>query len=442
MLKREQLHNYQTSMVDRLVNQPKNYLALSMGMGKSVTTLTAIQDLLDQFTIVKTLIIAPLRVATTVWHTEIQNWEHLNLTFSIVTGTEKNRLSALMKSADIYIINRENVKWIVDYYGKKWPFDNIVIDEASSFKTNKSQRWKALRKTLPYVDRMTLLSGTPSPQGLLDLWAQIYLLDTGERLGRTMTAYKNKYFESDYMGFKYTAKTGSDEKIHNIIDDIMVSMSSADYLELPKLINITVEVQIPNLKKYKELEKEMIAEIKGEEISSFNAAALAQKLTQYAQGAIYTDDQGSWIEIHDSKIKALKEIVEDNPDEHILVAYNYKTDLIRLKKAFPDAKVVNDENISLWNKGEINMLLAHPSSCAYGINLQKNPKGNTCVWFGLTWSLELRQQFDARLYRQGKTRPVTIINLVASDTIDSRIQKAIESKCSVQDALMFAIKYY
>jgi len=443
MLNRDNLHAYQNRTVDFIIDHDKCALWLEMGCGKTVSTLTAITDLIDSFTVEKVLIVAPLRVANNTWHNEIANWEHLNgLTYSICTGSEKKRISALHRDADIYIINRENIKWLVDYYGKKWPFDMIVIDESSSFKSSTSQRFKALRKVLPHVDRLVELTGTPTSNGLLDLWAQMYLLDFGERLGRNMTAYKNRFFETDYMGYKYTPRKGSENIIYKLIDDLCITMLAKDYLELPKRIDLRVPVALPPKlqKEYETLERDFIATISDADIEAFNAAALAGKLLQFCNGAVYTDEQKNWVELHDLKIKALQDIADDNPGENILVAYNYKTDLARLQKAFPDAVVLDKEGLAIeqWNNGNIKMLLAHPASAGHGLNLQHG--GSMIVWFGLNWSLELVQQFNARLHRQGQTKPVRIVSIVADGCMDDKVQAAIANKAQTQSDLLNALK--
>lgn len=442
-LTRDLLHPYQERGVQFIKDVEKSALFLDMGLGKTLTSLTAISDLSDSLEINKTLIIAPLRVANTTWHKELKNWEHTNhLTYSICTGSEKERLQALMRNVDIYIINRENVKWLVEHYKTKWPFDMVVIDESSSFKSAQSQRWKALRKVMPYVDRMVQLTGTPAPNGLMDLYAQIYLLDTGARLGRNMTAFKSRFFESDYMGYKYTPRPGADNKIYSLIDDVVMTMRAEDYLQLPDRIDLVQSVTLPAKLKdqYDVLEREFIAEIDNTELAVFNAAALANKLLQFSNGAAYTDEHKNWVELHNGKIEALKDIVEDNQGENILVAYNYKTDLERLKKAFPDAVVLDKagEAVEKWNNGEIKMLFAHPASAGHGLNLQHG--GSMIVWFGLNWSLELYQQFNGRLHRQGQTKPVRIIHLVAQGCIDEKVMKAIEAKAKTQDELLNYLK--
>lgn len=442
-LTRDLLHDYQLSGVKNIIDNPFYALWLDLGCGKTLTSITAVADLSDSMQINKVLIIAPLRVAATTWHKEIERWEHTkHLTYSICIGSQKKRLESLMQNADVYIINRENVKWLVEHYKSKWPFDMVIIDEASSFKSTKSQRWKALRKVRPYIDRMLSLTGTPAPNGLMDLYAQVYLLDTGERLGRNMSAFKSRYFESDYMGYKYTIKKGAEQEIYKKLEDITMVLKAEDYLELPDRVNLVESVSLPPKLKsqYDVLEKEFIAEIESTEIAVFNAAALANKLLQFSNGAVYIDDDKNWQELHNSKIEALKDLVEDNPSENILVAYNYKTDLERLQKAFPKAVVLDKagEAVDKWNNGEIKMLLAHPASAGHGLNLQHG--GSMIVWFGLNWSLELYQQFNGRLHRQGQTKPVRIIHLVAEGCIDEKVMKAIESKAKTQDQLLDYLK--
>ena len=446
MLTRNDLHEYQNRCVEHIINTPKSALWLGMGCGKTTSTLTAVVDLLNMFEANKVLIIAPLRVANTVWHKELLSWQHTrHLKYRICTGGEKNRLSQLMLPADIYIINRENVKWLVDYYGKKWPFDTVVIDEASSFKSSKSQRFKALKKVYPLIDRLVELTGTPSPNGMMDVWAQIALLDNGERLGRNMTTYKSRYFEADYMGYKYELRKGAQAKIESKISDLVVSMKSEDYLQLPDRIDLTEEITLKpaTLKRYKEFERDLVLEVdaQDEDVLASNAAVLAGKLMQFANGSIYLDDTGKSEQLHSEKLDALAQLVEDNPDENMLIAYNFKFDLEQLKKKFPQAVVLSKsgDEVDQWNNGEIKMLLAHPASAGMGLNLQKG--GSMLVWYGLTWSLEYYQQFNARLHRQGQEKPVRIIHLVAKDTIDERVIKVLGEKDAIQDNLLTALKY-
>jgi SNF2 family DNA or RNA helicase len=443
MLNRNNLHAYQNRAVDFILNERRCGLFIGMGLGKTTTTLTAISDMLDGFTARRVLVIAPLRVANSVWAHETRRWAHLNhLAVSVCTGPEKARRAALCVDADIYVINRENVPWLVENYGNAWDFDVVVIDESSSFKNASSKRFKALRKMLPHIESMILLTGTPSPNGLLDLWSQMYLVDYGERLGRTLTGYKTRFFEADYFGRKFELRNGSAEKIHSLVSDKVIHMSADDYLDMPARIDLAETVDLGKaLLGYKEFERTMLAELDdGKEVEASTAAVLANKLMQYANGALYTDAHGSWSETHAQKLDALADIVEDNPGENMLVAYNYKSDLERLLKRFPQAKTLdkNQSTIDDWNKGKIPMLLAHPASAGHGLNLQDG--GALCVWFGLNWSLELYQQFNARLHRQGQKRPVRIVHIVADNTIDARVLAVLKNKDATQSSLLNALK--
>lgn len=431
-------------MIDFIYNTPKCAVWAGLGLGKTITTITAITDLIDSISINTVLIIAPLRVANSVWHIEAKRWEHTkHLKFSIVTGNDKERRTALHKTADVYVINRENVQWLVELYAKKWPFDMIVIDESSSFKSASSQRFKALKKVLPQTSRIVELTGTPSPNGLIDIWSQIYLLDDGQRLGKSMTAYKQRFFESDYMGYKFKPVKSADKIIHKLIDDIVISLNVDDYLEMPERIDTVIKVQLPQnrLDEYKQLEREFLIQINDNDIVAYNAATLAGKLLQYCNGAMYTDELKNWTEIHSAKLDAIDDIIAENSDENLLIAYNFKTDLERLKKRYPDAVVLdnNPDIIKQWNDGNIKMLLAHPASAGHGLNLQHG--GSIIVWFGLNWSLELYQQFNGRLYRQGQTKPVRIVHIVADGCIDNRVMQAIENKAQTQDELLDAMKF-
>jgi SNF2 family DNA or RNA helicase len=443
MLSRDDLHAYQRKAIDFVLRERRCMLALDMGLGKTTSTLTAISDMLDGFMVNKVLVIAPLRVANSVWAQETRLWEHLrHLRVSVCTGSDKARRGALALDADVYVINRENVPWLVENYGSKWPFDFVVIDESSSFKSASSKRFKALRKMLPHIDAMVLLTGTPSPNGLLDIWPQMYLIDYGERLGRTLTGYKHRFFEADYFGRKFEIRPGSADKIHALLSDKVVHMNAEDYLDMPARLDLTVGVDLPPeaMAGYLDFERTMLAEIDGEEVEATTAAVLANKLLQYANGALYTDSAGSWSETHATKLDALADIVEDNPGETVLVAYNYKSDLERLVARFPQARVLDkkQETIDAWNRGEIPMLLAHPASAGHGLNLQKG--GALCVWFGLNWSLEYYQQFNARLHRQGQQRPVRIAHIVSNDTIDQRVLSVLRNKDATQKSLLNALK--
>jgi SNF2 family DNA or RNA helicase len=413
-----------------------------MGLGKSTTTLTAVSDLLDGLTVSRVLVVAPLRVAKSVWVQEAKKWQHLrHLTFSVCVGSERQRIAALHSTADVYVINRENVKWLVDFYKRKWPFDCVVLDESSSFKNASSQRFKALKKVSDLIERMIQLTGTPTSNGLLDVWAQIALLDNGSRLGRSMTVYKQRFFESDYMGYKFTPIKGAQQLIEGLISDVVVSMRAEDYLQLPERIDIQIPVELDSktAQLYKELEQEFLLKIEDEEITAMTAATLAGKLLQVSNGAIYTNEHGNFIELHNEKLDALEELVEVN-NEPLLVAYNFKSDLVRLKERFPFAIALDkdESTIDRWNNGEIQMLLAHPASASMGLNLQRG--GSVIVWFGLNWSLELYQQFNARLHRQGQEKPVRIIHLVASGCIDEKVLQAIDNKAKTQDDLLNALR--
>lgn len=443
MPSRNDLHPYQHRMIDFIYNTPKCAVWAGLGLGKTITTLTAITDLLDSFSVSKVLIIAPLRVANSVWHTEAKRWSHTkDLKFSIVTGSEKERISALFKSVDIYIINRENVQWLVEYYKTKWPYDLVVIDESSSFKSASSQRFKALKKVRTLTDRMVQLTGTPSPNGLIDIWSQMFLLDGGERLGKTMSAYKMRFFQTGHNGYTLKPVNNADKIIHRLIDDMVISLNVDDYLQMPERIDTVMRVNMPpsRMAEYKQLERDFIMQINDTEIVAYNAATLAGKLLQYCNGAMYTDELKNWTEIHTAKLDALDEILEDNQDENLLIAYNYKTDLIRLKARYPDAVVLDNDPdiITRWNNGQIKILLAHPASAGHGLNLQHG--GSIIVWFGLNWSLELYQQFNGRLHRQGQTKPVRIVHIVADGCIDDKVMRAIENKAQTQDELLNALK--
>ena len=443
MLSRENLHPYQERAVSFIKEQQRCGLFLEMGLGKSSSALTAISDLRDNFSIHKVLIVAPLRVANSVWKQEAAKWSHLkHLKVSVCTGHQKARLSALQADADIYVINRENLAWLVDFAKDKWPFDMVVIDESSSFKNASTQRFKALRRVLSKTEYMVLLTGTPSPNSLLDLWPQMYLIDFGHTLGRTLTAFKQRFFEPDYMGYKFTLREGAANTIHNLIAPKVIHMSAEDYLDLPSRIDLIEHVDMPDkaVEGYREFERTMLAELEsGAEVEAMTAAVLANKLLQYANGGLYIGE-GQWESVHGAKLDALAEIVEDNPNENLLVAYNYRFDLENLKIMFPEAVVLdkNQETIDRWNRGEIKMLLAHPASAGHGLNLQDG--GSVIVWFGLTWSLEYYQQFNARLHRQGQTKPVKILHLVSKNTIDGRVLSVLSMKDATQKQLLAALK--
>jgi SNF2 family DNA or RNA helicase len=436
------LHEYQNKAIQFIIEKKRCALWLDMGLGKSVSTLTAISDLQDSFAVNKVLVIAPLRVANTVWQQEAAQWHHLrHLDIAICTGSERNRMGILQRDADVYVINRENVEWLVNHYKNKWPFDCVVIDESSSFKNATSKRFKALKKILPMTEYMVLLTGTPSPNGLLDLWPQTFLIDQGEALGRTMTAFKQRYFETDYMGYKHSPRAGSPERIYELLEPMTISMSAEDYLELPDRIDLIESVQLPPvaMKSYQLFEDTLLAQLPdGEMVEAMNAAVLANKLLQNANGALYTDDLGNWSEVHSAKLDALVDLVEQNSNENLLIAYNYKSDLERIQKKFPYARVLDPQTIVDWNAGRIKMLLAHPASAGHGINLQHG--GSMIIWFAMNWSLELYQQFNARLYRQGQSKPVRVVHMVVANTIDERVMTVLANKDKTQSSLLKALK--
>jgi SNF2 family DNA or RNA helicase len=443
MLKYSDLHKYQLNCIDFHYKHPKCALFLDMGLGKTTTSLTCIKRGLDEAYIVKALIIAPLRVANTVWKQECAKWEHLkDLNIEICTGSVSERNKAIAKNPDILVINRENLTWLVEHH--KWIWDCVVIDESSSFKSIKARRFKSMRKILKYVDQLILLTGTPSPNGLLDLWPQMFLLDQGERLGKTITNYRRRFFkQTGFMGYQYKPLSDSQEKIQELISDITVSMSAEDYLELPDKIMLTEAIDMPQLvqTKYDEFEKEFLFELDQDvQIESPSAATLANKLLQICNGAIY-DEEGKTHILHDAKIQCVKDVIENNPGENFFIAYNYKSDLKRLQEAFPEAVTLSKEGTELkeWNKGNIKILLAHPASAGHGLNAQYG--GSCIIWFGLTWSLELYQQFNARLHRQGQTKPVKIVHCVVKNAIDQKVMRALTSKAKTQDELLEYLKF-
>lgn len=441
-------YHYQAYATQWIIDKEKSALFLEMGMGKSVSTLTAILELMyDYFDVAKVLVIAPLRVASTTWEEEVEKWDHLkDLRISKVLGSEKKRVAALYKKADIYIINRENVSWLVDRFDSDWPFDMVVIDELSSFKSSKAQRFKSLKKVRPFIKRIVGLTGTPAPNGLIDLWPQIYLLDGGERLGKTVTGYREKYFLPDKRNqmivYTWKLKEDAEDAIYEKLSDICVSMKAKDYLELPERLDNVISVELPKKAKeqYKVLEKELILSIEATDVLAGSAAVLANKLLQMANGAVY-DEDGEVKQIHDEKLKALDELIETAGGKPVLVFYGYQHDKDRLLKHLKKLKprlLQSDQDIKDWNKGKVQVLLAHPASAGHGLNLQTG--GNIIIWFGLTWSLELYQQANARLWRQGQKQTVVIHHIISKDTVDERVMKALENKDVSQAALIEAVK--
>lgn len=421
--------------------------------GKTVSTLTAIDALMyDHMEIDRVLVIAPKRVAEDTWSRETQKWSHTqHLTISKVLGPEKDRRKGLNRDADIYVTNRENVKWLVEYYSgrRQWPFDMVVIDELSSFKDPQSQRFKALKKVSPLFKRFVGLTGTPAPNSLMDLWPQIYFVDQGKRLGRSFAMYKTAFFHpvardpnNSHVIYKYGLNDGAEDQIHELISDISVSMKSKDYLELPERIDNQVMVSLSNKERaqYNELEKEQILEFEESDsaVVAGSAAALTQKLLQYSNGAAYNDSKGVQ-HFHDKKLKALEDIIEEANGQPVLVFYSFKHDMERILKKFKDVHTLDeDEAIQKWNNGDIPILCAHPASAGHGLNLQDG--GHIIVWFGLTWSLELYQQANARLHRQGQEHTTTIHHIMTEDTHDKRVYDVLQGKEKGQDALLKALK--
>lgn len=436
-------HAYQKEIARKMIELPAVGAFLQMGQGKTATTLMALKDLLyDYVSISRVLVIAPKKVAEDTWQAEGRKWDSFRgLRFSTVMGTPKERRMALAADADIYVINRENVKWLCELYKYRLPFDALVVDESTSFKNPRAVRFKALKKCLGRFKKRIILTGTPRPNTLMDLWAQLYLLDGGERLGKTITAYRREYFvpEKQYQGIVYSYKCRNkacEKAIYDKIRDICFTLKEG-YKEIPEENNF-IYVQLPEKAKrnYMQMLKEQVLSLGDEEITALSAAAVSNKLLQMANGAIY-DKDGQYTEIHDAKLEALEEIYEAN--KPLLVFYSYKSDLERIRKKFPEARTLDSaEDVGAWNRGEIPLLLAHPASAGYGLNLQDG--GSTIVWFGLTWSLEQYQQANARLKRQGQKHQVIIHHLIARGTIDEQVMKAIRSKAEGQAAMMEAVR--
>lgn len=445
LLKKNDLHGYQEYSVNFIIEHPVAAVLLDCGLGKTVTSLTAINDLMfDYFDIHRVLVICPLRVGN-VWANEIQHWEHLHLLrYSVAVGSESERLSALKTQADIYIINRENVQWLIEKSGVSFDFDMVVVDELSSFKNYQSKRFKALMKARPKVKRMVGLTGTPSSNGLMDLFAEFKLLDMGARLGRFIGQYRNAYFSPDKRNgqiiYNYKPLPNAEQQIYDKISDITISMKSTDHLKMPEMISTKYEVELSDSekKKYEELKKDLILQLPDGEITAANAASLTGKLSQMANGAVYSDDE-SILEIHQRKLDALEDIIESANGKPVLVAYWFRHDLERIRKRFDVRAIKTAKDIADWNNGRIPVALIHPASAGHGLNLQAG--GNHLVWFGLTWSLELYQQTNARLWRQGQTAETVVIqHIVAKATVDEHIMKALAQKNTTQLALMDAVR--
>ena len=441
-------HEYQRYATEKIIDLPACGLFLEMGLGKTVSTLTAINELIyDRFEVGMVLVIAPKRVADDTWTSEAEKWDHLqHLTFSKILGTAAQREAALQARADIYLINRENVVWLADKLRRQWPFDMVVVDELSSFKSNQAKRFKALRAIRPLVKRFVGLTGTPAPNGLMDLWPEVYLLDCGERLGKTITGYRDRYFypgkRNGYTVFTWEPKEGAEEAIHQKISDICISMKAEDYLRLPEQVvnDIRIRLAPEEIQKYRELEKEKLMELDGQEITALSAAAVWGKLLQLANGAVYDDDGGATM-LHDKKLDALEEIVEAACGHPVLVFYNFRHDYDRLMARFERLSprtIQTSGDIRDWNAGRNRILLAQPASMGHGLNIQAG--GHIIVWFGLNPSLELYQQANARLHRQGQKQAVIIHRLITKGTVDEDVIKKLETKDQRQDSLMEAVK--
>lgn len=441
--KKFQPRPYQEYAIRKIIEKPAIFLMLDMGMGKTVITLTAIQELLyNYFAVEKVLVIAPLHVAETTWVEETEKWEHLQLRVVPILGSERKRMNALDQPGDVYVINRENFQWLVNCYFSEFPFDMIVIDESSSFKNANTKRFKAMRIARRKVKKIVELTGTPAPNSLVNLWPQIYILDGGARLG-TLTDFRRKYFTAGQIKagvvFNWKVKPEAEKAIYKKIEDVCVAMKSEDYLELPPMMSNIIKILLPEevQKSYKEFEKKMILSYEADKLVATSAAVLSGKLLQFANGAVYNEDKGI-TEIHKAKLEALEEM-RDLIETPILVFYWFKHDLTRLQKKFPDAKVLKtSEEIKAWNEGKIQMLLVHPESAGHGLNLQYG--GNVIIWYSLTWSLELYQQANKRLHRIGQEKPVIIHHLVAQDTIDETIVKVLSEKNARQEDLLNALR--
>lgn len=439
-------HDYQAYAIDYIKTHPAAAVLLDMGLGKTVISLTAIADLLfDSFEAHRVLVVAPLRVARDTWPAEIEKWEHLqHLTFSVVVGTPKERRAALMANADITIINRENLQWLIEDSGFPFTYDMVCIDELSSFKNHKSKRFQALMKVRPKVKRIIGLTGTPSSNGLMDLWAEFKLLDMGQRLGRFITQYRNDYFLPDKRNgqiiYSYKPMPYAEDAIYRKISDMTISMKSTDHLKMPELVSSRYEVKLSEAEaqRYDDLKQELILQLPEGEVTAANAASLTGKLVQLANGAIYSDD-GDTVEFHDRKLDALEDIIEAANGKPLLVAYWFKHDLQRIKQRFEVREIKSSKDITDWNKGNIPVAVIHPASAGHGLNLQAG--GSTLIWFGLTWSLELYQQTNARLWRQGQTAGTVVIqHIITKGTIDERILKALSLKELTQNSLIDAVK--
>ncbi|XVL44990.1 DEAD/DEAH box helicase [Staphylococcus equorum] len=442
-------YDYQAYAIDKIIDNKRFGLFLDMGLGKTVSTLTAIEQLkFDYLDVDKVLVIAPKRVAEDTWAQEVEKWTHLShLDVSLVLGTPKQREQALDRNADIYVTNKENTKWICERFKKDWPFDMVVIDELSTFKNSDSQRFKILKKKWSLFDRFVGLTGTPAPKNIMDLWAQIYLIDGGERLGKFKTHFRQRYFYPTHKvaehTFNWELKDGAKDEIYKMISDVTVSMESKDYLEMPERVDTVKEAKLSKKERalYDELEQNMVIENDiddDKDIVALNSASLSNKLLQMSNGAVYADD-GSITHIHDKKLELLDEIIEESQGQPILVMYNYKHDKERLLERYSFAETLDsDDYMERWNNGEIQMLITHPASAGHGLNLQYG--GSIMVWFGLTWNLEYYEQANARLYRQGQKKTTVIHHLLTENSIDQKVYESLKNKKLGQTELMNAVK--
>lgn len=439
-------HDYQSHAIEFILQRPAAALFLDMGLGKTIITLTALNTMLtEHFTAARPLVIAPLRVARDTWPEELHKWDHLqDLTMSVMVGTATERRAALHAQADIWVINRENIPWLVRELAGEWPFDTVIIDELSSFKSHQSQRFKALKKVRPHIRRIIGLTGTPAPNSLLDLWAPFRILDGGQRLGTHIGHYRQRYFtpgrRNGHIVYEWRLQPGADDAIYQSINDITLSMKAIDHLDMPPVTTIdrTVPLTGDTLTTYRRLRDDMVTDLDDETIIADSAGVLAGKLQQLASGAIYTDD-GSYRVIHDEKLQALEDIIEQAQGQNILVAYWFKHELARLRERFPHGRLLDaDQDMTDWKAGRIRLGFIHPASAGHGLNLQSG--GHILVWLTPTWSLELYEQTNGRLHRQGQEHPVTIVRILATPTIDQRVVKALESKDVTQSALIAAVR--
>lgn len=438
-------HDYQQYATDYIETHPACAVLLDMGLGKTAITLTALLGLLfDSFEAHRILVIAPLRVARDTWPAEIEKWDHLKmLTYSVAIGSEKERKAALLRPADIYIINRENVQWLIEQSGLPFDFDTVIVDELSSFKSHQSKRFKSLIKVRPRIRRIVGLTGTPSANGLMDLWAEFKILDMGVRLGRFIGMYRNNYFAPDKRNgqiiYSYKLLPGADKAIYKKISDITISMKAADHLKMPELImnNCVVELSDDERERYEELRQTLVLQLPEKEITVANATVLSGKLLQMANGAIYDDDRQQ-VHVHDRKLDALEDLIEGANGKPVLVAYWFKHDLERIKARFKVREIKTSADIRDWNNSDIPVAVIHPASAGHGLNLQTG--GSTLIWFGLTWSLELYQQTNARLWRQGQSETVVIHHIIADGTVDNHVLKALQNKEKTQNSLIAAVR--